>query len=78
MMDLNFSAFSLINFSIVFCLFVFTGCQPKECPKGQIHRSANELSCMPISDCASALCMVVDGVMYAEGDVIERDACHAW
>jgi hypothetical protein len=33
---------------------------------------------MPISDCASALCMVVDGVMYAEGDVIERDACHAW
>lgn len=69
-----FGFFSTRYISIV----CFTGCQPKECPKGQIHRSANELSCMPISDCASALCMVVDGVMYAEGDVIERDACHAW
>lgn len=54
------------------------GCQPKACPQGQVYRSAKDLNCVSIGECRGALCMLVDGVMYAEGDVMEKDACHAW
>ena len=75
----HFEIHSIPPYELLLSIKFFSlGCQPRACPRGQIHRSAKELSCMPISDCRSALCMVVDGVMYAEGDVMERDACHAW
>jgi hypothetical protein len=32
---------------------------------------------MPTANCKAAICLVVDGVVYAEGDVMERDGCHA-
>jgi len=59
-------------------LFLFVGCQARNCPRGQVHRSSKEMSCISVADCRSALCMVVDGIMYAEGEIMEKDLCHAW
>lgn len=58
------------------------GCLPQACPRGQVHRSVKYQpgmpSCISLTECRSAVCLEVDGVLYAEGDVMEKDACHAW
>ena len=58
--------------------YICPGCMPRPCPRGQIHGSETNLTCIPVSECPAAVCMTVDDVVYAEGDVMEKDACHSW
>ena len=54
------------------------GCQLQACALGQIRRNGEETACIPLAECPDAICLQVDGVNYAEGQLMEKDACHAW
>ena len=65
----------MVSHQLYVCL---KGCQPQNCPRGQVHRSSKEMSCISLADCRPAICMEINGIMFAEGDIIEKDPCHAW
>lgn len=51
------------------------GCAPKECPPGQLYVNSSATECVPRDTC-KPICMVLDEVIYSEGDLIEEDDCH--
>lgn len=51
------------------------GCQLKGCPEGHIYLNQSYAECVPASVCKPT-CLVLNGVTYFEGDVIETDTCH--
>ena len=54
------------------------GCQLQACPVGHIRRNPSETACIPLAECPGAVCLHIDGVNYAEGQLIEEDECHSW
>lgn len=51
------------------------GCQLKGCPEGQIYLNQTYSECVPASICKPT-CLVLDGVTYYEGEIMESDTCH--
>lgn len=51
------------------------GCKLRECPTGTVYKNDSYTDCVPKSIC-KPVCMVVDGVTYYEGDVLESDGCY--
>lgn len=52
------------------------GCKLKECPIGSVYSNSSYLECVPKSSC-KPLCLMENGIVYYEGDVMASDACHS-
>lgn len=50
------------------------GCQLKPCPPEQIYKNNTFSDCVPKSVCKH-VCLVIDGITYYEGDIMESDNC---
>lgn len=51
------------------------GCQLKGCPEDYIYLNQSYTECVPASVCKPT-CLVLNGVTYYEGEIIETDTCH--
>lgn len=51
------------------------GCKLRGCPEGSIYSNTTYMECVPKTSCRP-ICLVEDGTVYYEGDVMTTDPCH--